>query len=92
MTVTQTPHSDESDTPERLRAAADHLSGRQDVAFADILPPELGPRDEWTIEATLAEGETARPMLLQTVAAHGLALCDLRPRAADVLLATLHRP
>lgn len=77
---------------QKMRAAAEHLSGDPTVRAVDILGPTETETGEHALEVTLAESKRVRPTLLQTIAAHGLELDTCELMAAHTHRRVIVRP
>ena len=69
------------DRRDRARAAVARLSSRPEVVGCDIVTPEVDPTDRWTVEATIDCESAVPPQVIEEVAAAGLAIRELAPRA-----------
>jgi len=72
--------------PESIRSAACALEAAPAVVGVSVLAPEQGPRDSWTIEATIVDDGGASPQLLATLADCGLEVPEIAPRAGNFRL------
>ena len=77
-------------TRSKLKAAAEHIRADPTVRAVDLLAPETDPSGRWTIEATTTG--PLRPALLQTIAAHGLAVDSVAPKAVHTHRRAVIRP
>jgi len=59
---------------DQLHRTARALDERQTVLATDVLAPDEGPRDEWTLEVTLSTAGRVRNPVLDDVVAMGLDL------------------
>lgn len=64
------------------RDAADQLATTPTVAAVDVLAPDEGPRDEWTIEA-IVDRTSVGPKALFAIATHGLRVETMQTRSAS---------
>jgi len=78
------------DRRSKLKAAAEHINADPTVAAVDIVAPAEDPTGRWTIEATTSG--PLRPALLQTVAAHALAVDEVSHKAGYSARRVLIRP
>jgi len=63
--------------PESIRSAACALEGAPVVVGVSVHEPEQGPRQRWTIEATIVDDDGASPQLFEG------AWCCRRSRVLD---------
>lgn len=59
---------------DQLHRTARALEERQTVLATDVLAPDEGPRDEWTLEVTLTTAGRVRNPVLDDVASMGMDL------------------